>query len=335
MKDLQVSVLCTVFNHEKYLRRCLDGFVMQKTSFNFEVLVHDDCSSDGSRQIIEYYANKYPHIIKPIYQQENKYSQGISIIDDILIPLAQGKYFAFCEGDDYWCDEKKLQKQYNYMKEHVNCSMCVHNTIIHDLSLKNKDTLFNKKKNKENLSEEDVFLCWNVHTSSYFIKREYGILPKELVHFWFRDYVRLTYAFINGEIGYLPDKMSVYNKNNTDGATVRYLDSEIEKKIKMTLSRGQYLEALTKITGYKSLALEKRIRLIKYDSLKIKNSFLIKKSNSKKESIKLAKEVGNNPEFKEFIRSIGFVDGLKFFVKYKGYLLYPIWIKLWKTNKFN
>ena len=105
-----VSIVCESYNHEPYLRKCLDGFVMQKTNFSFEILIHDDASTDKSADIIREYISKYPQLDwKPIFQIENQYSKGISIWTEIQFPRAQGKYIALCEGDDYWTDPYKLQ----------------------------------------------------------------------------------------------------------------------------------------------------------------------------------------------------------------------------------
>ncbi len=125
-KEIKVSVLCLAYNHEKYIRKCLDGFVMQKTNFKFEVLINDDASTDNTAQIIREYEEKYPDIIKPIYQTENQHSKHVGILRNILLPKAKGKYIAFCEGDDYWCDENKLQLQYDVMEGNPDCKMCVH-----------------------------------------------------------------------------------------------------------------------------------------------------------------------------------------------------------------
>ncbi len=124
--EIKVSVLCTAYNHEKYIRKCLEGFVMQKTNFKFEVLINDDASTDNTAQIIREYEEKYPDIIKPIYQTENQYSKGIKITLNILSPLIKGKYVAFCEGDDYWCDENKLQAQFDIMEANPDCKMSIH-----------------------------------------------------------------------------------------------------------------------------------------------------------------------------------------------------------------
>ena len=111
-----VSIKCTVYNHEPYLRQCLDGFVMQQTDFPFEAIVHDDASTDGSAAIIREYAEKYPHIIKPIYETENQYSKGMLAPIMRLAMHPASKYVAICEGDDYWTDPHKLQKQVDIME---------------------------------------------------------------------------------------------------------------------------------------------------------------------------------------------------------------------------
>ena len=113
-----LSIRCLVYNHEPFLRQCLDGFVMQKTNFPFEAIVHDDASTDGSAAIIREYAEKYPDIIKPIYETENQYSKRdgslTRIMDAAMHP--DSKYVALCEGDDYWTDPNKLQMQVDVME---------------------------------------------------------------------------------------------------------------------------------------------------------------------------------------------------------------------------
>lgn len=114
VKLIMVSIRCTVYNHEPYLRDCLEGFIMQKTNFRIEAIVHDDASTDGSATIIKEYAEKYPDIIKPIYEVENQYSKHNGSLERIMNEACKGKYIAFCEGDDYWIDPLKLQKQVDF-----------------------------------------------------------------------------------------------------------------------------------------------------------------------------------------------------------------------------
>lgn len=142
--EILVSIQCLVYNHEPYLRQCLDGFVMQKTNFRFEAIVHDDVSTDGSAAIIREYAEKYPDIIKPIYETENQYSKRDGSLFKIMNAACRGKYIAMCEGDDYWIDPLKLQKQVDFLEVRPDYGMIYTafdrvdvngNTIVNDKQL--------------------------------------------------------------------------------------------------------------------------------------------------------------------------------------------------------
>jgi glycosyltransferase involved in cell wall biosynthesis len=119
-----VSVCCITYNHEKYIREAIEGFLMQETSFPIEILIHDDASTDKTADIIREYEAKYPNIIKPIYQTENQYSKGVGISATYQWPRAKGKYIALCEGDDYWTDPYKLQKQVDFLEANPEYGIC-------------------------------------------------------------------------------------------------------------------------------------------------------------------------------------------------------------------
>lgn len=121
-----VSICCLTYNHILYIRQCLDGFMMQKINFPIEILIYDDASTDGTQGIIREYEKKYPDIIKPIYQKENQYSKGIKVSLVYNYSRAKGKYIALCEGDDYWTDPYKLQKQVDFLESHPDYVMCSH-----------------------------------------------------------------------------------------------------------------------------------------------------------------------------------------------------------------
>ncbi len=129
--SLMVTIHCLVYNHEPYLRQCLDGFVMQKTNFRFEAIVHDDASTDNSAEIIKEYAENYPDIIVPIFEKENQYSKHDGSLDRIMLSHMRGKYMAFCEGDDYWIDPYKLQKQYNIFENDKSIELCYSRSRIY------------------------------------------------------------------------------------------------------------------------------------------------------------------------------------------------------------
>lgn len=255
-KDVAVSVFCTVYNHEKYLERCLDGILSQKTTFPYELIIHDDCSTDNSVEILRLYESRFPSILSVIYEKDNQYSKGVFIRSEIMFPRSKGKYVALCEGDDYWIDENKLQKQFDFMEKHQRCSMSVHNTVKHDL-ITDQDDLFNKWNEEKKLTEEDVFIGWNVHTSSYFMKRELAFTPLEF-KYWFGDYVMLTMAFNIGDIWFLPDIMSVYNYNNKAGMTCSsYSDL---RAFKQETLRVDFLNKYNDFTEYRfNSTIEKRL----------------------------------------------------------------------------
>lgn len=122
-----VSICCISYNQEPFIRTCLEGFLSQRTSFAFEILIHDDCSTDGTTDIIKEYELKYPNLIFPLYEEENQYSRGkASVIDFYNYKRARGKYIAYCEGDDYWTDPLKLQKQVDFMESHPDYVICFH-----------------------------------------------------------------------------------------------------------------------------------------------------------------------------------------------------------------
>ena len=127
-----VSVCCATYNHERYIESALDGMLRQRADFPFEILVHDDCSTDGTQAILRRYAQRYPGVVLPLLQTENQYSKGVPINETFNFPRARGRYIALCEGDDYWTDENKLSRQIAYLTAHTDCTFCFTNATIHD-----------------------------------------------------------------------------------------------------------------------------------------------------------------------------------------------------------
>ena len=124
--EIKVTIRCITYNQKDYIRQCLDGFVMQQTNFRYEAIVHDDASTDGTADIVREYAEKYPDIIKPIFETENQYSKHDGSLGRIMNAHTRGKYVAICEGDDYWTDPHKLQKQADFLDANPQCSLTYH-----------------------------------------------------------------------------------------------------------------------------------------------------------------------------------------------------------------
>lgn len=244
-EEIMVSITCLTYNHEPYIRDCLDGFVMQKTNFKFEVLIHDDASTDGTADIIREYEAKYPDIIKPIYQTENQYSQKKPFIRLYQYPRIQGKYLAWCEGDDYWTDPNKLQKQFNFMEKHSECSMCLHKVDKINTQTGDHIEYIPAKSMSEVITAESFFnecikAGYLFQTSSYFISfdcyKEYmENMPKFRKVINVGDVPMLYYFITKGSFGYIDDVMSCYrsgvagswNERNKKNVA-RYLTNAIE-----------------------------------------------------------------------------------------------------------
>jgi glycosyltransferase involved in cell wall biosynthesis len=121
-----VSIICLTYNHERYVQSALHGFLSQDLSEPFEVLIHDDASTDRTAAIIRQWQARYPTIIKPVLQQENQYSRGGRPFETLL-GRARGEFVASCEGDDFWVHPRKLQRQVDMLRRHPDLSSCAHN----------------------------------------------------------------------------------------------------------------------------------------------------------------------------------------------------------------
>lgn len=204
-----VSILCDTYNHEKYIAQALDGFIMQKTNFPFEIIVHDDASTDRTAQIIKEYEIKYPDLIMAIYQTVNQYSQeDVNIWADITFPKARGKYIALCEGDDYWTDPYKLQRQVNFLEANSDFSLCFHKVKIKAENKLIKDYL--TKVPKEVSIINDLAKRGNyIHTCSVVFKnpKKYEV-PPDIVTGDYALYLLITKD--GSKIKYFNEVMSVY-----------------------------------------------------------------------------------------------------------------------------
>lgn len=217
MCNCLVTVFCLAYNHEKYIRTTLEGFVKQKTSFGFKVLIHDDASTDGTQDIIREYTEKYPDIFEAIIQDENKYQKGIDIEEKYIFPRITGKYVTVCEGDDYWTDPEKLQLQVDYMEKHPDCSLCVHDTEKIYENGSSTGTTFNASRKSQDYSFEDIILSEPsayFHFSSFMWRNE--SLKKKNPAFTMHgigDYPMALEFASTGYVHYIPRVMSRYRLN--------------------------------------------------------------------------------------------------------------------------
>jgi len=250
-KEYKVTAYCLAFNHEKYIRKTLEGFVSQKTDFGFKVIVHDDASTDGTADIIREYAQKYPDIIFPILQTENQYSRGVRIFYDIILPMVDTEYLAICEGDDYWSDENKLQLQYDLLQAHPEYRLSVHNTLWIDGAGESLEKYSNPGKEDRELSADDIIEAGGgglFHTSSVmYHTRDRRAMPAEYTFPGVGDYPLAIYFADTGKVHYTARVMSAYRTHVGEGWTSRLLKNK-KKYVQHMRNTADYLHRINHYT---------------------------------------------------------------------------------------
>ena len=272
--NIKVSIICNTYNHEKYVAKCLDGFLMQKTNFNFEILIHDDASTDKTKEIIKSYQERFPNVIKPIYQTENQFSKGIKISQTFQHPRVRGCYVAFCEGDDCWLDENKLQTQVDFLDSNKEYSACVHNSENFNALRGKKEGNVSQRENDCDLIFRDVCKKGSAEYQSSSLVYRAEFLHNKPKYFdkakTYGDYPLAIYLTTNHKIRYFAGVWSRYNflssgnawtlSAKNQGREAEIFESVIEmlEATKEYLNNNQILEIDKAILEHKFKILELR-----------------------------------------------------------------------------
>jgi len=321
MTDIMVSICCTAYNHENYIEDAIESFLMQKTNFPVEIIIHDDASTDKTVEIINLYQSKYPDIIKPVFQLENQYSKGIKILSTYIWPKARGKYIALCEGDDYWIDPHKLQKQVDYMEKDNECRLCFHSTKV---VLDNKvETGILIKPHNENIiftSEEIINMSGYFHTSSLmFQKKDVESLPDFYLRASVGDYPLALFLTSKGYAYYINEILSAYRTMVPGSWTTRTIvNGNIGSRIK------NYQDVISILEGFNKYSDKKYEKYIDKVILKLEIDILILKKDRKR-----LKE----PKYQEYLNTVSAIGRLRIFMKLNFPILYPKIIK--KSYRIN
>lgn len=241
-----VSVVCVAYNHERYILDALEGIASQVTSFPFEVIIHDDASTDGTQRLVEEYLESNGLKAKTVFQKTNIYSQGKTYIE-YVDSMVEGKYVAICEGDDYWTDPTKLQRQCAYMESHPNCSAVVHDADIFDMA---RSRVIGRVTNSD--EEADYSLDHVIRaggglypTCSILCRRELFKLPAEFCGWGIGDYPRSIWFAENGPIHYIPCVMAVYRYGTAGSWTMRIRDEgQSKKELEIRVEKLKELDGL-------------------------------------------------------------------------------------------
>lgn len=248
--EAKVTVYCLSFNHRQYIEKTLQGFVQQKTNFPFRVVVHDDASDDGTQELIKEYVQRYPSIFIGVYQKENQYSKNVNIYEKFIRPSIKSKYTAICEGDDYWCDENKLQLQYDYMEAHPSCALCVHNTEMIDEPGNSLGKFFNNNSCDKDYSARDVIERGPgglFHTSSFFYRTDLrDKRPDAFRMKYVGDYPLAIYLSCEGNVHYFGRVMSKYRV----GSVNSWVKNSSSNKKNQLLHLDNMISSLNKMDSF-------------------------------------------------------------------------------------
>lgn len=303
-KEPIISINCITFNHEDYIKDALNSFLSQISEYPFEILVHDDASTDNTASIIKEYQKKYPNIIKPIYQKENKHSKGVKIFAEYLFPRSKGKYIALCEGDDYWSDDFKIHKQVNYLEKNEEIVASFHKVLRIKPNGEKTNKYFDVpyKKNQDIFDIIDIikFKGNIIHISSLVFRKD---VIKKLPNFYFEcivgDLPLTLFLSTKGNFYYFSEIMSKYREGVPNSA-VKRLFSKKENFIK---SRENFIKTYEKFNEYTNYRYDKEVK-------EVVNIYKYEIEKSKGNLAKIKKD------FAEIYKNTSFIEKIKLNIKY-------------------
>ena len=271
MKDPKLSVILITYNHEKYIEKALDSVLSQVTDFPFEIVIGDDCSPDDTKNIIREYRDKYPDIIRIVHREKNTGRPTLNVYETTM--KCRGDYLAYLEGDDYWTDSDKLQKQMDFLNEHPEYIACTHshkmiddngNDITDPKILKISDMY--KWSGEFTMDDFEKSGFWPGHYASVVSKNiyknkkhDYTILYKS--HDFVDDGQILLFLLMEGKIYRLDDEMSVWRyvkKAGGNSWTSRSMKRNIQKEdILMSMELMKWLEKEYSLRDYAKIKAKK------------------------------------------------------------------------------
>lgn len=253
MSNNFVTIYCLTYNHALYIREAMEGFLNQETSFQYNIFIFDDASTDGTSDILREYKCRFPEIIDLCIAEENTYKnpKRSEILRQLYRKYLTGKYIAICEGDDCWTDTKKLQMQIEYLEEHPGCSMTAHSSWWENC-ITGERILYNPYQSERKLLPEEIIIqpAGNLSTASLVMKREAFFKSEKYPICDVGDYPLQLHALLKGYIYYFSKPMSVY-RHMHKGSWSMEIAEDRKKSINHNLEMVSFLAKYDKYAHYK------------------------------------------------------------------------------------
>lgn len=202
------------FNHENFIGDAIEGVLMQETDFDFELIISNDASTDKTDSIIKQYINSHP---KSSCIQYINHTENIGMMNNLIttFQICEGKYLALCEGDDYWIDKKKLQKQVDFLESNLNYNICFHDVKIRDGNIFSQQSLTKDLLNRDTFTIEDLAKTNFISTTSVVYRNHIvNIFPTWFKHSPVGDHVLHLLHAQNGKTYFMKEEMAVYRKHS-------------------------------------------------------------------------------------------------------------------------
>ena len=225
---VMLSVCLITYNHANYIRQALNGILGQDTQYSFEILVHDDASTDGTVEVLREYEAAYPGIIRVFYETENQYGKYSSYFAQLLVPMARGKYIALCEGDDCWTDNNKIQIQVTYLEHNIKCAQICHSANVFDADSGKLLGVMGYGEKECDLTTNDLIEHWNIPTASRVLRKSSidGFSKDWSERYPVGDFPTAIYSSLSGYMHYIPKVMSSYRYRCRGSWTEKIAGSE-------------------------------------------------------------------------------------------------------------
>lgn len=276
----KVAVVCHTYNHEKYISKAIESFLSQITTFDIQIIIHDDASTDRTPNIVMDFKHKFPDIIFPVFQSENQFSKravGYIEVFKSIKSLIDSQYVAFCEGDDYWTDENKLTKQINIIENNTSYSAISHPALLFDENRKTFVGVQSKTNKPKNFDTTDFILGGGglIPSGSLLTRSDFFVLPEFGLNLSFLDYQNQIQLSIFGKVHHMSDIMSVYRINVKNSWT--YIQKHLDKKEENVgyNSMLEMLDELNLVTSsrYIDIIALKKISILLESFTRSENSF--------------------------------------------------------------